>query len=54
MLKTSHGKGTVEKELAILKLLQGVKSKHLPELVWDPDNGRELGIVPVGNLIDFQ
>lgn len=49
-----HGQTSVANEIAVLKRLRDVHCPHLPEIVWTPSGDRELGIVPVGEPIDFR
>ncbi|KAF8635124.1 hypothetical protein AX17_004025 [Amanita inopinata Kibby_2008] len=52
-LKIAHGGNSVANEIKILKKLGETECHHVPEIVWAPEGGKELGIVPVGDPIDF-
>ena len=54
VLKMARGGLDVSKEIRILRKIRDVECEHLPELVWSPAEDKELGIVPVGEAIDFQ
>jgi Protein kinase domain len=54
VLKMARGDRNIANEVKILKALQKLQCKHLPELVWSPKLSKELGIVPVGLPIDFR
>jgi serine/threonine protein kinase len=44
----------LRKEINMLRKIREADCVHIPELVWDPDGGKEFGIVPVGRRIDFR
>jgi Protein kinase domain len=54
VLKIGQGSNSVGNEIAILKKIQSTDCPHLPEIVWSPSGGQQLGIVPVGLPIDFK
>lgn len=54
VLKIAHGRTTVANELSILRKIRDADCLNLPELVWAPEGGKQLGIVPVGQPIDFR
>ena len=54
VLKIVHGDTSVANEIKILRKIRDIACSNLPELVWAPDGGKELGIVPVGHPIDFR
>ena len=54
VLKVRQGSNSVGNEIAILKKIQSSNCPHLPEIVWSPSGGQQLGIVPVGVPIDFR
>jgi serine/threonine protein kinase len=54
VLKIARGGLDVFNEIQILKAIKDARCKHLPEVVWSPAGHKELGIVPVGQPIDFQ
>ena len=54
VLKIGQGSNSVGNEIAILKKIQSSNCPHLPEIVWSPSGGQQLGIVPVGLPIDFK
>ena len=45
---------SVRKEFSILKEFQSSNCSHLPEIVWSPSGGQQLGIVPSGKPIEFR
>jgi hypothetical protein len=54
-LKLPRGGRDISRELSILRTFSpDCKCVHLPELVWSPTAANELGIVPVGEPIDFE
>jgi hypothetical protein len=52
-LKMARGGLDVSNEIRILKVIKDAQCKHLPELVWSPAGYKELGIVPLGQPINF-
>jgi hypothetical protein len=54
VLKIVHGDANVTQEAKILKEIKDAHCVHLPELVWAPKDGTQLGVVPAGRPIDFQ
>ena len=54
VLKVGQGSNSVGNEIAILKKIQSSNCPHLPEIVWTPLGGQQLGIVPVGVPINFR
>jgi hypothetical protein len=54
VLKMARGGLDVSNEVRILKAIKDARCECLPELVWSPAGHKELGIVPVGQPIDFQ
>jgi Protein kinase domain len=54
VLKMARGHLDVSNEIRILRKIGDSKCEHLPELVWSPAEDKELGIVPVGEAINFQ
>jgi hypothetical protein len=53
-LKIVNRETTVAKEIKILRKIRDAECIHLPELVWEPGTSKELGIVPIGDPIDFR
>jgi hypothetical protein len=54
VLKMARDGLDVSNEIRILKAIRDSQCERLPELVWSPTGHKELGIVPVGQPIDFQ
>ena len=54
VLKIGQGSNSVGKEIAILEKFRSSNCPHLPEIVWSPSGGQQLGIVPLGAAIDFR
>lgn len=54
VLKMARGSLDVSNEIRNLKAIKDARCEHLPELVWSPAGYKELGIVPLGQPIDFQ
>jgi Protein kinase domain len=54
VLKMARGDLDVSNEIRILEVIKDAQCVHLPELVWSPAGYKELGIVPLGQPIDFQ
>ena len=54
VLKVGQGSNSVGNDIAILKKIQSSNCPHLPEIVWSPSGGQQLGIVLIGVPIDFR
>ena len=54
VLKVGQGSNSVGNEITILKKIQSSNCPHLPEIVWSPSGGQQLGIVLIGVPIDFR
>ena len=50
----ARGSLDVSNEIRNLKAIKDARCEYLPELVWSPAGYKELGIVPLGQPIDFQ
>jgi len=48
------GDGSLANEIEVLQIFRTTCCPNLPEIVWSPPGARELGIVPVGEPIDFR
>jgi hypothetical protein len=53
MLKIGKAGRTASKKIMILKAIRDVKCVHLPELMWVSEENEQLGIMPVGQPINF-
>jgi hypothetical protein len=53
-LKIVNGNTSLANEIEVLKIIRDISCQNLPEIVWSPPGGKELGIVPVGQPIDFR